>query len=102
MLEGRPAAVTPASATHRPALELVPRQPVASTGSRARELWLAAHFPRLPLEALLPMAAQGRAAAVIATDDPRRAIVACNERAARQGIAPGMSTQARPAASTTR
>lgn len=94
MLEGRPAAVTPASATHRPALELVPRQPVASTGSRARELWLAAHFPRLPLEALLPMAAQGRAAAVTATDDPRRAIVACNERAARQGIAPGMSLNA--------
>jgi protein ImuB len=94
MLEGRPAAVTPASATHRPALELVPRQPVASTGSRARELWLAAHFPRLPLEALMPMAAQGRAAAVTATDDPRRSIVACNERAARQGIAPGMGLNA--------
>lgn len=94
MLEGRPATITPAPATHRPALELVPRQPAVGAGSRARELWLAAHFPRLPLEALLPMAAQGRAAAVTAADDPRRSIVACNERAARQGIAPGMSLNA--------
>jgi len=94
MLEGRPATTTPAPATHRPALELVPRQPAGATGSSARELWLAAHFPRLPLEALLPMAAHGRAAAVTATDDPRRPIVACNERAARQGIAPGISLNA--------
>ena len=94
MLEGRPATITPAPATHRPALELVPRPPVAGAGSRARELWLAAYFPRLPLEALLPMAAQGRAAAVTAADDPRRSIVACNERAARQGIVPGMSLNA--------
>ncbi|MGE0030285.1 MAG: DNA polymerase Y family protein [Steroidobacteraceae bacterium] len=94
MLEERPATITPAPATHRPALELVPRQPAVGAGSRARELWLAAHFPRLPLEALLPMAAQGRAAAVTAADDPRRSIVACNERAARQGIAPGMSLNA--------
>ncbi|MEX1993580.1 MAG: DNA polymerase Y family protein [Steroidobacteraceae bacterium] len=94
MLEGRPATTTPAPATHRRALALVPPRPAGATGAHARELWLAAYFPRLPLEALLPATAQGRAAAVIAADDPRRFIVACNERAARQGIAAGMSLNA--------
>ncbi len=94
MLEGRPATLAPAPATHRPALELVPRQPADVAASRARELWLAAYFPRLPLEALLPATAQARAAAVTATDDPRRTVIACNERAARQGIAPGMGLNA--------
>jgi protein ImuB len=61
---------------------------------RTRELWLAAHFPRLPLDALLPGTGQARAAAVVAPEDPRRSIVACNERAARQGVAPGMSLNA--------
>jgi protein ImuB len=89
-MEGRPATTTPAP--HRPALELVPPRPVAVL--HPRELWLAAHFPRLPLEALLPATQQTRAAAVTATDDPRRSIVACNERAARQGIATGMSLNA--------
>jgi protein ImuB len=94
MPDGRPAAATPAPATRRPALELVPRRPAAATGSCARELWLAAHFPRLPLEALLPAGAGARAVAVVAADDARRPVVACNERAARQGIAPGMSQNA--------
>jgi len=92
MLERHPATIAPAA--QRPALELVPRQPAGAAGARTRELWLAAHFPRLPLDALLPIAANGRAAAVTAADDPRRPIVACNERAARQGIAPGMSLNA--------
>ena len=93
MLEGRPATITPAPASHRPALELVPVLPGVAA-LRTRELWLAAHFPRLPLDALLPGSGQARAAAVIAPDDPRRSIVACNERATRQGVAPGMSLNA--------
>ncbi len=92
MFEARPATITPAPASRRRALEPVSRQPVAAL--RPRALWLAAHFPRLPLDALLPAARQARAAVVTATDDPRRSIVACNERAARQGVAPGMSLNA--------
>jgi protein ImuB len=61
---------------------------------RRGELWLAAHFPRLPLDALMPGTAQARAAVVTAAGDPHRAVVACNERAARQGIAPGMGLNA--------
>ncbi len=61
---------------------------------RTRELWLAAHFPRLPLDALFPGTGQARAAVVVAPDDPRRSVVACNERAVRQGVAPGMSLNA--------
>jgi protein ImuB len=69
----------------------VPRAPSAPGRG---ELWLAAHFPRLPLDALLPGTGQARAAVVTALDDPRRAVVACSERAARQGIAPGMGLNA--------
>jgi len=58
------------------------------------ELWLAAHFPRLPLDALLAGGGQARAAVVTAHDDARRTVVACNERAAREGIAPGMGLNA--------
>ena len=94
MFEGRPVTITPAPASHRRALEPVPALPPEAAAPRPRELWLAAHFPRLPLDALLPGTGQGRAAAVTATDDPRRSIVACNERATRQGIAPGMSLNA--------
>jgi protein ImuB len=92
MLESRPATLMPASASHRPALEVVP--PPTAAAPRTGELWLAAHFPRLPLDALLPGTGQARAAVVVAPDDPRRSIVACNERAARQGVAPGMGLNA--------
>jgi len=93
MFEPRPATITPAPANRRRALEPAPAPPDVAA-LRPRELWLAAHFPRLPLDALLPGAGQSRAAAVTAIDDPRRSIVACNERAARQGVAPGMSLNA--------
>ncbi|HEY7739281.1 MAG TPA: DNA polymerase Y family protein [Steroidobacteraceae bacterium] len=92
MSELHPAIPMPAPETRRPPLALVPRRAVATAG--ARELWLAAHFPRLPLEALLPAARSTRAAAVTEADDPRRTIVSCNERAARQGIRPGMGLAA--------
>ncbi|MGQ0428883.1 MAG: Y-family DNA polymerase [Gammaproteobacteria bacterium] len=92
MLEERPA--IPAPAARRPPLSLVPPRTAPATGATARELWLAAHFPRLPLEALLPQAQSARAAAVTESGDPRRIIVSCNERAARQGIAPGMGLAA--------
>jgi protein ImuB len=94
-MEARPAKITPAPASRRrrPFAQIA-AAPAEVACSRPRELWLAAHFPRLPLDALLPATAQSRAAAVTAIDDPRRAIVACNERAARQGIAPGMSLNA--------
>lgn len=93
MLEGRPA-VRPAPESHQRKLELVPHRPPPAAGSGSRELWLAAHFPRLPLDAILPAAAAARAAVVTALEDPQRSIVACNERAARQGVAPGMSLNA--------
>ena len=93
MSEGRPAAATPATARHRPALELVPHRPAASAAC-GTPLWLAAHFPRLALEALLPATQSARAAAVTEADDPRRTVVACNDRAARQGVAAGMGLQA--------
>ncbi|MGQ0383332.1 MAG: Y-family DNA polymerase [Gammaproteobacteria bacterium] len=88
-MQERPAIPAPAPAARRSPLALVP--PCATpAGAAARELWLAAHFPRLPLEALLRQAQSVRAAAVAEAGDPRRTIVSCNERAARQGIAPGM------------
>ena len=94
MLEGRPATRAPAPESHRRALAVVaPGMPPAAGGER-RELWLAAHFPRLPLHALLPAAASARAAVVTAENDPRRGIVACNERAARHGIVTGMGLNA--------
>jgi protein ImuB len=93
MLEGRPA-VRPAAESHQRKLALVPHRPLPAAGSGSRELWLAAHFSRLPLDAVLPAATAARAAAVTALDDPQRSIVACNERAARQGVAPGMSLNA--------
>ncbi|MBX3704557.1 MAG: DNA polymerase Y family protein [Steroidobacteraceae bacterium] len=92
MSESRPAFPATAPAVRQPSLALVPRRAAATAA--ARELWLAAHFPRLPIEALLPAAQSVRAAAATATDDPRRTIVSCNERAARQGIRPGMGLAA--------
>jgi protein ImuB len=93
MLEGRPATISPAAAGRRRALVAVPA-PRSKAAPGMGALWLAAHFPRLPLDALLPGNGQARAAVVTAPDDPRRAVVACNARAARQGIAPGMSLSA--------
>ncbi len=61
---------TPAPASHRRALEPVPASAPDVAAPRPRELWLAAHFPRLPLDALLPGTGQARAAAVTAIDDP--------------------------------
>jgi protein ImuB len=93
MLEGRPATITPAPASRRRALAPVPAPRVEPAAGRGA-LWLAAHFPRLPLDAVLPGTGQARAAVVTALDDPRRAIVARNERAVCQGIAPGMGLNA--------
>ena len=93
MFQERPATISPAPASRRRALVPVPT-PRAEPAAGAGELWLVAHFPRLPLDALLPGTGQARAAVVTALDDPRRAVVACNDRAARQGIAPGMSLNA--------
>jgi protein ImuB len=93
MLESRPAPIAPAAASRRRALAPVPPAR-AEAPARAGELWLAAHFPRLPLDALLAGTSQARAAVAMAPDDPRRTVVACNERAARQGIAPGMGLNA--------
>ena len=93
MFQERPATIAPATASHRRALAPV-SAPRAEAPARAGELWLAAHFPRLPLDAVLPGTGQARAAVVTALDDPRRTVVACNERAARQGIAPGMGLNA--------
>ncbi|MBM4218656.1 MAG: DNA polymerase Y family protein [Gammaproteobacteria bacterium] len=92
MFEPRPAPIVPAAASRR-LVPLPAPNALAEPGKGA--LWLAAHFPSLPLDALLPRACQGRAAVVVtAPDDPRRTVVACNERAARQGIAPGMGLNA--------
>ena len=101
MREERPADPAPAlapaplpasaPAARRAPLALVPPRAAPAAGIAARELWLAAHFARLPLEALLPQTSPARAAAVIDAGDPRRAVVCCNERAARQGIVPGMA-----------
>ncbi len=93
MLEGSPATITPAPASRQRALAPVPA-PRAKPAAGRGQLWLAAHFTRLPLDALLPGTGQARAAVVTALDDPRRAVVACNERATRQGITPGMSLNA--------
>ena len=93
MLEGRPA-VRPAPESRQRKLELVPQGPPPVAVGGSRELWLAAHFSRLPLDAVMPAAAAARAAVVTAPDDPKRSIVACNERAARQGVAAGMSLNA--------
>jgi protein ImuB len=93
MFQEGPAQIAPAAARRRRALVPVPAPP-AAPAAPAGELWLAAHFPRLPLDALMPGNGQARAAVVTAADDPRRAVVACNERAVRQGIAPGMGLNA--------
>ena len=93
MLEGSPAPIAPAAGSRRHALVPVPT-PRAPPAPAAGELWLAAHFPRLPLDALLPGSGRERGAVVTDPDDPRGIVVACNERASRQGIAPGMALQA--------
>jgi len=93
VLEGRPAPIVPAAGSRRHALVSVP-VPRAPRAPARGELWLAAHFPRLPLDALLPGNGQARAAAVTDAEDSRGVIVACNERAARQGVAPGMGLKA--------
>jgi protein ImuB len=93
MLESRPAPIAPATDSRRPALAPVPA-PEAASAARPRELWLAAHFPRLPLDAVMAGSREARAAAVTALEDPRRTVVACNARAARQGVVPGMGLNA--------
>jgi protein ImuB len=93
MSEPHPASIAPAAESRRRALVPLPA-PRAEPLPRARELWLAAHFSRLPLDALMLGTAQARAAVVTSADDPQRAVVACNERAARQGIAHGMGLNA--------
>jgi hypothetical protein len=93
MSELRPAPIAPAAASRRRTLVPVPA-PRAEPAALAGELWLAAHFPRLPLDALVLGTGQARASVVTAAGDPRRAVLACNERAARQGIAPGMGLNA--------
>jgi protein ImuB len=93
MFQERPATFAPAAADRRHTLAPVPT-PREEAPAGVGELWLAAHFPRLPLDALLPGAAAARAVVVTALDDPRRAVVACNERAGRQGIVPGMALNA--------
>ncbi|HET8692981.1 MAG TPA: DNA polymerase Y family protein, partial [Steroidobacteraceae bacterium] len=93
MLESRPAPLAPATDSRRPALAPVP-VPEAAPAARPRELWLAAHFPRLPLDAVMAGSREARAAVVTALEDPRRTVVACNARAARQGVAPGMGLNA--------
>lgn len=93
MFEPRPAPIVPAAGSRRHALVLVPT-PRTRAAPAMGELWLAAHFPRLPLDALLPGTRQARAAVVTASEDPRRTVVACNERAVRQGITPGMGLNA--------
>jgi len=94
MSEGRPVTVTPAPAAIPQAFGLISCGNAPVADATARELWLAAHFPRLPLEALLPMTDDARAAGVIEANDPRRCLIACNDRAARQGIAAGMGQNA--------
>jgi len=90
MFEGRPATATPAPAEWR----RLPGPQACVAGlvspAAAHELWLAAHFPCLPLEALPPVTGDARALAVIEEGDARRCLVACNDRAARQGVAVGM------------
>ncbi|MGB5131295.1 MAG: hypothetical protein WBO00_01675, partial [Steroidobacteraceae bacterium] len=90
MSEGRPATATPAPAELRRAPGPVVCEAAPASHAVARELWLAAHFPCLPLEALLPATGDVRAFAVIEASDSRRCLVACNERAAGQGVAAGM------------
>lgn len=94
MSERRAATRVPAPAVQRQ--ESVPalRAPAPAAGATARQLWLAAHFPRLPLEALLPAVADAAAVGITEVHDPRRSIVACNDRAARRGIVAGMSLNA--------
>src|SRR5688572_25121228 len=95
MFQERPATIAPAAESRRRALASLPAPaPRSEAVPGVGELWLAAHFPRLPLDALLPGNGQARAAVVTALDDPRRSIIACNARAARQGVAPGMSLNA--------
>ncbi len=93
MLEPRPAPTEPATTPRRHMLELAPA-PDAAPVARPGELWLAAHFPRLPLDAVLPGSTQARAAVVTALEDPRRTVVACNARAVRRGVAPGIGLNA--------
>jgi protein ImuB len=93
MVEGRPATIAPVAATRRRSLVPVPA-PRTEVPPGVGDLWLAAHFPHLPLDALPPAGGRGNAIVVTAQDDPRRAVIACNGRAALAGIAPGMSLSA--------
>ena len=94
MSERRPVAATPVPAELRRAPGPAACGVAPAVDAAARELWLAAHFSRLPLEALLPVAGDARAVGVVEANDSRRCLVACNERAARQGVAAGMGQNA--------
>ena len=94
MSERLPATARPAPAAIPPAAGLISRGSAPAAGAAARQSWLAAHFPRLPLEALLPLTDGVPAIGVIEANDPRRCIVACNDQATRQGIAAGMGLNA--------
>ncbi|MDH4260474.1 MAG: DNA polymerase Y family protein, partial [Gammaproteobacteria bacterium] len=94
MSEGHPATTAPVPAELRRAPGPTACLAAPPGDAAARELWLAAYFPRLPLEALLPMAGDARAAGVIEASDPRHCLLACSDRAVRQGVAVGMGLNA--------
>ncbi len=87
-----PLAPAPAS----PVLALVPAEPPGALRPVARELWLCAYLPHLPLEAL--DAGGGPAghevACAVEGGGARQAVVAASEAARRRGVVPGTGLNA--------
>ena len=88
------ASLAPAPAS--PALALVSAEPPGTLRPAARELWLCAYLPDLPLEAL---AAGGESAGrgvscAVEGGGARQVVVAASEAARRRGVVPGIGLNA--------
>lgn len=86
----------PMPAPPSPALVLVPAEPPGAPRPAARELWLCAHLPNLPLEALGAGGdrAGHDAACAVEGAGARQVVVAASEAARRRGVAPGIGLNA--------
>jgi protein ImuB len=66
----------------------------AALALEPRELWVAAHVPRLPLVALQAVAATAGPLVIIDADDRNQRVIAVDPRAEAAGVRPGMTLSA--------
>src|SRR5437016_420343 len=84
------APAAPATAAGVPTADRPARAPLPTRLPPPRQLWLALELTTLPLVAAAPAHATGAALVVVDSDGAARVVSACNARAARAGIRPGL------------